>query len=71
MGKGEDLNEGFFAVTDERFPNSAEALLVDLLVLRVKVTRTASMFASVRTVAGRGRFFSNTEPLVSNCWQSL
>ena len=52
-------------------PNSAQALFVDLLGLRVKATRTASMFAGVRTLAGRGRFFSNTEPFVSNCWQSL
>ena len=71
MGKGEDMNEEFFAVTDERFPNSAEALLIDLLELRVKATRNASMFACVRTLAGCGRFFSNAEPLVSNCWQSL
>jgi hypothetical protein len=31
-----------------------------------KPTHTASMFAGVRTVAGRGRFFSNAETLVSN-----
>jgi hypothetical protein len=41
-------------------PNSAEALLVDLLGLRVKATRTVSMSPGVRTLAGRGRFFSNT-----------
>jgi hypothetical protein len=29
-----------------------------------ETTLTASMFASVRTLAGSGRFFSNTEPLV-------
>jgi len=51
--------------------NSEEALLVDLLAFRVKATRTASMFAGVWTLAGTGRFFSNTEPLVSNCLQSL
>ena len=67
MGKGENPNEEFFA----ELPNRGEALLVDLLWLRVKATRTASMFAGVRTPAGRGRLFSNTEPLVSNCWQSL
>ena len=51
--------------------NSGEALLVGLLGLRVKATRTASMFAGLRTLAGRYRFFSNTEPLVSNCRRSL
>jgi len=51
--------------------SSAEAHLVDFLGLRVKATRTASMFAGVRSLAGRSRFFSNTEPLVSDCWQSL
>jgi hypothetical protein len=34
-------------------------------------TRTASMFAGVRTLVRRGRSFSNTETLVSNFWQSL
>jgi len=51
--------------------NSAEALLVDLLGFRVKTTGTASIFAGVRKMAGRGRLFSNTEPLVSICCQSL
>ena len=32
---------------------------------------TAAMFAGVLTLAGSGRFFSNTEPLVSYCWKSL
>jgi hypothetical protein len=63
MGKGEDLNEELFAVANESFLTQ----LVDLLGLRVKATRTASMFSGVRTLAGGGRFFSNTEPLVSNC----
>jgi len=35
---GEDLIEEFFAVTNRRFLNSAEALLVDLLRLRVRAT---------------------------------
>jgi len=52
-------------------PNSAEVLVIDLLGPRIKATWTASMFAGVQTLAGRGRFFSNTEPLISNCWQSL
>jgi len=55
----------------QEIPNSAEALLVDLLGLRVKALQTASMFAGVRTLAGHGSFFSNTDPLVSNYWQSL
>ena len=44
----------------QEIPNSAEALLVDLLGLRVKATQTTSMFAGVWTLVGRGRFFSNT-----------
>ena len=32
---------------------------------------TASTFAGVRTLVGRGRFFFNTEPLVSYCCKSL
>ena len=32
---------------------------------------TAYTSTGVRTLAGRGRFFSITEPLVSHCWKSL
>ena len=55
MGKGEDLNEKFFAMTDERFLTQQKpGLLVDLLGLRVETTPTASMFAGVPTLAGGG-----------------
>jgi len=64
---GEDVNEELFAVTDERFLNSAEALRVDLLGLRVKTTRTVSMSAGVGPLAARGHCFSNTEPLNLMC----
>jgi hypothetical protein len=57
MGKGEDLHEEFFAVTEREIPNLAEALLVVLLGLRIKATRTASMFAAgVWTLVRRGPF---------------
>ena len=71
MGKGEDLNEEFFAVTDERFLTQQKLSLLICWDFVSKPCELLRYFAGVQTLVGCGHFFSNTEPLVSNCWQSL
>ena len=68
MEKGEDLNEEFFAVTDERFLTQQKS---SLLICWDFVSKPCKPLRCLQTLAGRDRFFSNTEPLYSNCWQSL